>query len=69
MHMCAAPPEPLQVAGHVRRGSAAQIPFLLISLHFFISSPAGGVPSTVLDPTSPQFVLSTVPPLSWKDLF
>ena len=49
--------------------SETQIPFLLTSAHFFISSPAGGVPSTVLLPTSPQFVLNTVPPLSTKDLF
>jgi len=33
------------------------MPFLLISLHFFISSPAGGVPSTGFEPTcSPPFV-------------
>ena len=49
--------------------SWSQMPLLPTSLHFFISNPAGGVPSTFFEPTSLQFVLSTVPPLSWNDLF
>lgn len=52
-----------QLQQNLNRGAKM---FKATQFHFFHSAPAGGLTSTFSFFTSSQFVLSVVPPLSWK---